>query len=50
MDSQPFAADLIRLSEELGVGRNDQAAVLNDGAPLASVRNAIYGLTTERED
>ena len=43
MASQPFAVDLDKLWEQLGVGENGGGTILDDRAPLAGARKAICG-------
>ena len=43
MASQPFAVDLDKLWEQLGVGENGGGTILDDRAPLAGTRKAICG-------
>ena len=45
MASQPFAVDLDKLWEQLGVGENGGRTILDDRAPLAGTRKAICGAT-----
>jgi hypothetical protein len=48
MAAQPFAVDLDKLWEQLGVGENGGRTILDDQAPLAGTRNAICGATEAR--
>ena len=43
MASHPFAVDLDKLWEQLGVGENGGRTILDDRAPLAGTRKAICG-------
>jgi len=48
MASQPFAVDLDKLWEQLGVGENGGRTILDDRAPLAGTRKAICGAIEAR--
>jgi hypothetical protein len=48
MASQPFAVDLDKLWEQLGVGENGGRTILDDRAPLAGTRKAICGANEAR--
>jgi hypothetical protein len=48
MASQPFAVDLDKLWEQLGVGESGGRTILDDRAPLAGTRKAICGVTEAR--
>jgi hypothetical protein len=48
MASQPFAVDLDKLWERLGVGENGGRTILDDRAPLAGTRKAICGTIEAR--
>jgi hypothetical protein len=50
MASQPFAVDLDKLWEQLGVGENGGRTILDDRAPLAGTRKAICGATEARSE
>jgi len=50
MASQPFAVDLDKLWEQLGVGENGGRTILDDRAPLARTRKAICGATEARSE
>jgi hypothetical protein len=50
MASQPFAVDLDKLWEQLGVGEIGGRTILDDRAPLARTRKAICGATEARSE
>ena len=50
MASQPFAVDLDKLWEQLGVGENGGRTILDDQAPLAGTRRAICGGSEARRE
>ena len=50
MASQPFAVELDKLWEQLGVGENGGRTILDDRAPLAGTRKAICGATEARSE
>jgi hypothetical protein len=50
MATQPFAVDLDKLWEQLGVGENGGRTILDDPAPLAGTRKAIFAALPLRQE